>query len=94
MGFIRISDVNGLCINNPLNARQNNYAWSISELGDYIYVGTGRNIIASLVKAYFNDIIVATFEWAESLGIDLVQHINLKMRYNETREYHHGGKKY
>ena len=42
MGFIRISDVNGLCINNPLNARQNNYAWSISELGDYIYVGTKR----------------------------------------------------
>lgn len=34
------------------------------------------------------------FEWAESLGIDLVKHINLKMRYNETREYHHGGKKY
>lgn len=47
-----------------------------------------------LCEAYFNDIIVATFEWAESLGIDLVQHINLKMRYNETREYHHGGKKY
>lgn len=34
------------------------------------------------------------FEWAESLGIDLVKYINLKMRYNETREYHHGGKKY
>lgn len=47
-----------------------------------------------IIEAYFNDIIVATFEWAESLGIDLVQHINLKMRYNETREYHHGGKKY
>lgn len=47
-----------------------------------------------LCEAYFNDIIVATFEWAESLGIDLVKHINLKMRYNETREYHHGGKKY
>lgn len=49
---------------------------------------------AYFYEAYFNDIIVATFEWAESLGIDLVQHINLKMRYNETREYHHGGKKY
>ena len=47
-----------------------------------------------LCEAYCNDIILATFEWAESLGIDLVQHINLKMRYNETREYHHGGKKY
>ena len=34
------------------------------------------------------------FEWAEALNIDLVQHINLKMRYNETRKYHHGDKKY
>lgn len=50
--------------------------------------------INEIIEAYINDIIVATFEWAESLGIDLVQHINLKMRYNETREYHHGGKKY
>ena len=33
-------------------------------------------------------------EWAEALNIDLVQHINLKMRYNETRKYHHGDKKY
>lgn len=47
-----------------------------------------------IIEAYFNDVIVATFEWAEALNIDLVQHINLKMRYNETREYHHGGKKY
>lgn len=36
----------------------------------------------------------SVFEWAKALGIDLVQHITLKMRYNESREYHHGGKKY
>ena len=53
-----------------------------------------KSYFNEIIEAYFNDIIVATFEWAESLGIDLVQHINLKMRYNETREYHHGGKKY
>lgn len=48
----------------------------------------------SILEIYFERIIISTFAWAESLGIDLVQHINLKMRYNETREYHHGGKKY
>lgn len=60
-----------------------------------------RNILSfilcnnpSSLEIYFERIIISTFAWAESLGIDLVQHINLKMRYNETREYHHGGKKY
>ena len=53
-----------------------------------------KSYFNEIIEAYFNDIILARFEWAESLDIDLVQHINLKMRYNETREYHHGGKKY
>lgn len=33
-------------------------------------------------------------DYANSLGIDLVWHINAKLKYNETRSYHHGGKKY
>lgn len=37
----------------------------------------------------YKNILSSVFEWAEALGIDLVQHINLKMRYNESREYHH-----
>lgn len=39
-------------------------------------------------------VLASVFEWAEALGIDLIQHINLKMRYNESREYHHGNKQY
>lgn len=39
-------------------------------------------------------ILATVFEWAEALGIDLIQHINLKMRYNESREYRHGNKLY
>lgn len=34
------------------------------------------------------------FKWAEYLEIDLSEQIELKMRYNESREYMHGGKKY
>ncbi len=42
----------------------------------------------------YTSILSSVFEWAEALEIDLVQHINLKMRYNESREYHHGNKLY
>lgn len=40
----KITPLNGFDSTNLFNARQNNYAWSIAELDDYIYVGTGRNI--------------------------------------------------
>lgn len=33
-------------------------------------------------------------EWADQLEIDLVWHIEHKMKYNELRSYKHGGKKY
>ena len=32
--------------------------------------------------------------FAETMDIDLIWHIRQKMKYNETREYKHGGKKY
>ena len=36
--FKNLTPTNGFDYNNLNNARQNNYAWSMSELGDYIYV--------------------------------------------------------
>ncbi len=42
--FNKITPVNGFDSNDPDNAMQNNYAWSMAEFGGYIYVGTGRNI--------------------------------------------------
>ena len=58
------------------------------------------NITASIrekeVKFFdlYLNVLATVFEWAEALGIDLIQHINLKMRYNKSREYHHGNKLY
>ncbi|NLC67922.1 MAG: hypothetical protein GX754_03860 [Clostridiaceae bacterium] len=49
LGFKEITKTNGFDFTNPINARQNNYAWSMSDLGDYIYVGTGRNIISNIL---------------------------------------------
>ncbi len=48
-GFVKITPVNGFDSENPDNAKQNNYAWSMEEMGDYIYVGTGRNIVYSVI---------------------------------------------
>ena len=52
------------------------------------------SVKAEMFYVLYKSILSSVFEWAEALGIDLVQHINLKMRYNESREYHHGNKLY
>lgn len=41
----KITTSNGFDALDLDNGRQNNYAWSMEELGEHIYVGTGRNII-------------------------------------------------
>ena len=41
-----------------------------------------------------SDCVSFMFDWAQHLGIDLWQHIEWKMKYNELRAYKHGGKKY
>ena len=40
------------------------------------------------------DSISFIYDWAESLGINLDQHIEWKIKYNDLRPYRHGGKKY
>lgn len=52
------------------------------------------SVKAEMFYVLYKSILSSVFEWAEALGIDLVQHINLKMRYNESIEYHHGNKLY
>ncbi|MGD6818510.1 hypothetical protein ACQCVE_15730 [Metabacillus sp. 113a] len=42
-GFKKITPLNGFSSDKG-NARQNDYAWAMEELGDYLYTGTGRNI--------------------------------------------------
>lgn len=53
--FKNLTPVNGLDYQNLENARQNNYCWSMSELDDYIYVGTGRNILLVILQSYFSE---------------------------------------
>ncbi len=51
MKFENLTPINGFDRNNLNNARQNNYAWSMDELYNFIYVGTGRNILLNIIKA-------------------------------------------
>lgn len=52
--FEKLNIVNGFDKEDLRNAKQNNYAWSMAEFGDYIYVGTGRNIPSSASKLISN----------------------------------------
>lgn len=46
--FRKITPVNGFDAFDPDNAMQNNYAWSMTEMNGYLYVGTARNIPYSI----------------------------------------------
>lgn len=48
--FEKLNKANGFDLKNPVNAKQNSYAWSMAEFGDYIYVGTGRNVAQTSTK--------------------------------------------
>jgi len=50
--YENITPTNGFDFNDLNNARQNNYAWSMAELDDYIYVGTGRNIALTALQSF------------------------------------------
>lgn len=46
--FKELTQTNGFDSKDLSNAIQNSYAWSMTELGEYIYVGTSRNLISSI----------------------------------------------
>ena len=53
LSFKKLNEISGFDKDNLINAKQNNYAWSMAEFGDYIYVGTGRNLpqyVVNLIK--------------------------------------------
>ncbi len=47
--YTKITAVDGFDAANINNARQNNYSWSMAEMEDYIYVGTGKNIFYNII---------------------------------------------
>lgn len=53
--FTNLTKVNGINYKNLESARQNQYCWSMSELGDYIYVGTSRNMVPEILKIFLGE---------------------------------------
>lgn len=66
----------------PLYKEFSMNAWIFTK---YVLNSTSIDVVASIRYIY---------NWAEQLGFDLDWHINEKMKYNRTRPYKHGGKKY
>lgn len=58
--FKNTTPINGFDNTNLDNAKQNNYAWSMNELGSYIYVGTSRNLVYNSIKMISSEIITPT----------------------------------
>lgn len=52
--YKKLTKTNGFDTHNPKNAVQNSYAWSMAELGNYIYVGTSRNMFSSISNSNVN----------------------------------------
>ena len=76
--YKKLTKTNGFDSKDLNNGRQNNYAWSMAELGEYIYVGTGRNII-NIIQNALNTLDINSLD-LNSLGISSIdlKEINIK----------------
>ena len=77
--FTNLTKVNGINYKNLESARQNQYCWSMSELGDYIYVGTSRNMVPEILKISLEKILNS-----QHLQIQVTQTIELK--FGDTKK--------
>lgn len=66
---------------------------------EYTFTETAFKMIKTRLDSRiysYNEIVSNTlyflFDWAKYLRIDLFKHIDIKMKYNETREFKHGKK--
>ena len=50
MKFKNLTPTPGFDSNDHYNSNQNNYAWAMVEFDEYIYVGTGQNILSNTLK--------------------------------------------
>lgn len=49
-----------------------------------------KSVLSSSFEFEIADAVIRIFDLCGYMGIDLEKHIELKMKYNETREYKHG----
>jgi hypothetical protein len=80
--FNKITPINGFDTDKN-NAMQNNYAWSMSELGEYLYVGTGRNFLIGVLSIYVNSGLIPGFEIPEDLIPDPIDNRGEIWRYHK-----------
>lgn len=80
--FKKITPINGFDTNKN-NAVQNNYSWSMSELGEYLYVGTGRNILYTVLLAVQESGRIPGFQVPADLVPEFIDNRAEIWRYNK-----------
>jgi hypothetical protein len=80
--FNKITPINGFDTDKN-NAMQNNYAWSMSELGEFLYVGTGRNILYNVLLIVKNSGLIPGFQIPEDIIPDFVDERAEIWRYDK-----------
>lgn len=87
MTLKNLTPLNGFDKTNLQNAKQNNYAWSICELDDYVYVGTCKNMGLTLINALTSG--VCSFNMPLSLSVNELDTRGEIWRYRKdgTREW-------
>jgi hypothetical protein len=81
-GFRKITPANGFDTD-VNNAMQNNYAWSMAEMEEHLYVGTGRNILYNVLLAIKNSGLIGDFEIPKELTPKNVDNRAEIWRYNK-----------
>jgi len=66
--YKKITKINGFDNEDINSGRQNNYAWSMAELGDYLYVGTARNL-ANIIQNSLKTLDINSLD-LNSLGVN------------------------
>lgn len=84
--FKKITSTNGFDTKNIENAKQNSYAWCMTELGDYIYVGTSRNMLYNSSRAFGNSQSQANIPSSFITGDDNSPEI-WRYKKDDTREW-------
>jgi NTP pyrophosphatase (non-canonical NTP hydrolase) len=54
------------------------------------WCGIFENTVKNSIEDELADVIIRTLDLCGWLGIDIGKHVELKMQYNESREYKHG----
>ena len=80
-------------MNNTTKSKIKNAGYTTSDAGlicSEYFVNNFNNLVKNTVEDELADVIIRVLDLCGYLEIDIEKHVEMKMRYNKTREYKHG----